>query len=58
MRKTPGIFTTKVFVLMFAALTGISLFAIWKVSLPSNWPWLICLGVSVVGLLVTSRDLK
>ena len=56
-------FTTKVLLLMFAALAGVSAYALWNIStglfpIQLAWPWLISLVVSAIGILVLARNLK
>ena len=52
----------QLFLLMFSALSGLSLFVLWNIStgtlsLQLAWPWLLVLLVSAIGIVVISRDL-
>ena len=53
---------SRLFLLMFSALSGLSLFVLWNIStgtlsLQLAWPWLLVLLVSAIGIVVISRDL-
>ena len=53
---------SRLFLLMFSALSGLSLFVLWNISagtlsLQLAWPWLLVLLVSAIGIVFISRDL-